>query len=209
MLQLMDYEEARPQMSPGDLIAFGGKGGFSDVIKTWTRSPVSHVGCVAHTRMAEEGSDRYFNMIVESTSLQGFDGVIMRRLSDAIEQYDGDVWWLPLSQLSAREFNHTKFFNYVYQHKGKKYDMKQAILSAVDALEAVGIGKNEEDFGRFFCSELVAGAYEAAGIVPEVNASEITPIELCTWDIYSTTYYQLKGEFTRIPGAASREPLLS
>ena len=32
-LQKLSYKEARPQMKPGDVIAFGGKGHFSEIIK--------------------------------------------------------------------------------------------------------------------------------------------------------------------------------
>jgi len=46
----------------------------------------------------------------------------------------------------------------------------------------------------FFCSELVAAGLEKAGTVGKVNASEVTPIDLCRWNIYANTYFQLKGQ---------------
>ena len=77
--------------------------------------------------------------------------------------------------------------------------MPQALKSAVDALDELpfglhGPGYNREDFSRFFCSELVAAGLEKAGTVGTVNASEVTPIDLCRWNIYATTYFQLKGQ---------------
>ena len=38
------YDEVRNKMRPGDVIAFGGKGHFSEIIKWATRAPVSSVG---------------------------------------------------------------------------------------------------------------------------------------------------------------------
>lgn len=40
------YQEARKLMAPGDVIAFGGKGDFSELIKLATFSTVFHVGVV-------------------------------------------------------------------------------------------------------------------------------------------------------------------
>ncbi|MGD8931607.1 MAG: hypothetical protein PVI52_03485, partial [Chromatiales bacterium] len=56
-----------------------------------------------------------------------------------------------------------------------------------------GPAYNSEDFSKFFCSELVAAGLEMAGAVGAVNASEVTPIDLCRWKIYQGSYYQLKG----------------
>jgi hypothetical protein len=77
--------------------------------------------------------------------------------------------------------------------------LPQALKSAVDVFDDLpfdlhGPGYNQEDFSRFFCSELVAAGLEKAGTVGTVNASEVTPIDLCRWNIYEKTYYQLKGE---------------
>ena len=88
-------------------------------------------------------------------------------------------------------------FNQVRERKA--YDMPQAIKSALDTLDMLpfglhGPGYNSEDFSKFFCSELVAAGLEEAGAVGTVNASEVTPIDLCRWKIYQGEYYQLKGD---------------
>ncbi len=77
--------------------------------------------------------------------------------------------------------------------------MPQAIKSAIDAFDqlpfgAHGPGYNLEDFSRFFCSELVAAGLEKAGSTGDVNTAEVTPIDLCRWNIYKDNYYQLKGD---------------
>ena len=81
----------------------------------------------------------------------------------------------------------------------KSYDLPQALKSAVDALDNLpfglkGPGHNKEDFSKFFCSELVAAGLEISGAVGDVNSSEVTPIDLCRWNIYEEKYYQLKGD---------------
>jgi len=43
----------------------------------------------------------------------------------------------------------------------------------------------------------VAAGLKKAGLVTDINASEVTPIDLCRWSIYEDTYYQLKGDPTK------------
>jgi hypothetical protein len=45
------------------------------------------------------------------------------------------------------------------------------------------------------CSELVAGPLEACGAITHLNASEATPIDLCTFPMYQQDYCQLKGDW--------------
>ncbi len=196
------YEKARDRMQPGDVIAFGGKGHFSEIIKFATFSDVSHVGVILQTKVTDEGTGRFFNQIIESTSLNGFNGVNISRFSDRLDTYEGELWWLPLDeQIREDKFNRNTFFNFLFNQakERKAYDMPQAIKSALDALDELpfglhGPGYNHEDFSKFFCSELVAAGLEKAGAVGTVNASEVTPIDLCRWNIYQDKYYQLKGD---------------
>ena len=199
------YDEARSLMKPGDVIAFGGKGHFSEIIKFATFSSVSHVGVILQTKIPEDDTGRFFNQIIESTSLNGFNGVNVSRFSDRINAYDGELWWLPLkTEIRNNSFDQKKFFNFLFnQAKDRKpYDTPQAIKSAIDALDNLPFGShgpayNREDFSKFFCSELVSAGLEVAGSVGSVNASEVTPIDLCRWNIYEDSYYQLKGESSK------------
>ncbi|MDQ7075612.1 MAG: hypothetical protein Q9O24_10785 [Gammaproteobacteria bacterium] len=201
-VEQMLYTDARKLMQPGDVIAFGGKGHFSEIIKMATFSSVSHVGTILQTKIPEDDSGRFFNQIIESATIRGFSGVSVSRLSDRLDEYEGEIWWLPLSaELRQQRFKQKAFFDFLFkQAKEKKpYDMPQAIGSAIDALDNLpfdikGPGYNREDFSKFFCSELVAAGLEVAGATGSINASEVTPIDLCRWNIYQDTYYQLKGE---------------
>lgn len=196
------YEDVRERMRPGDVIAFGGKGHFSEIIKFATFSDVSHVGVILQTRVVDDATNRFFNQIIESTSLNGFNGVNISRFSDRLATYEGELWWLPLREdIRNPKFDQKLFYDFLFNQarERKEYDMPQAIKSSLDALDNLpfgmhGPGYNSEDFSKFFCSELVAAGLEAAGAVGTVNASEVTPIDLCRWNIYDATYYQLKGD---------------
>lgn len=201
----MTYEGARKLMQPGDVIAFGGKGHFSEIIKFATFSAVSHVGVILQTRIPEDSRGRFFNQIIESTSLHGFNGVHVSRFSDRLNTYEGEVWWLPLKkEIRERSFDQERFFNFLFNQakERKPYDMEQAVKSSLDLVDQLPFGMkgptyNTEDFSKFFCSELVAAGLEAARAVDTVNASEVTPIDLCRWNIYEDNYYQLRGESSK------------
>ena len=201
-LERMEYSDARSMMKPGDVIAFGGKGHFSELIKFATRADVSHVGVILQTRVVDDKTGRFFNQIIESTSTNDFNGVVISRLSDRMDTYEGEIWWLPLDDgLRQEKFDSVSFYNFLFnQARDRKgNDVPQALKSAIDALDELpfglhGPGYNREDFSRFFCSELVAAGLEKAGTIGAVNASEVTPIDLCRWKIYANTYFQLKGE---------------
>jgi len=198
------YVWARPRMRPGDVIAFGGKGRFSELIKWATGAGVSHVGVVLQTQRLDTERTGFFNQIIESTSLDGFSGVIVSKLSKRLTKYHGEVWWLPLSDEVRATFNHDAFFDFLMEQDHKGYDSLQAIGSLLDGLGS--LTRNEEDFSKFFCSELVAAGLEAASAIPKVNASEVTPIDLCRWKIFSPEYVQLKGRAKAIRGYNTLDP---
>ena len=199
-------------MKPGDVIAFGGKGNFSEIIKWSTRSAVSHVGVVMQSKMiiGDDAQPGYFNQIIESTSLNGFSGVCISRLSDCVKRYNGHIWWPPLSTGSHAKLKYQKFFNWCLHQKGKPYDTPQAVKSALDALDGVpiigGATYNVEDFSKFFCSELVAAALKKGGVIKKINSAEVTPIDLCRFNLFSGQYFQLKGVKKSIGGYNTQNP---
>ena len=193
-------------MRPGDIIAFGGNSLFSRWTKLTTRSAVTHIAIVMQTKMRDEASGRYFNQVMEATVYDGKKGVMTNRLSERVHTYDGDMWWLPLGE-SARDMfeqNKHEFFNFMFDQEGKAYDVLQLFGSAVDALDSHpilgSISYNQEDFSSWFCSELIAEGLETAGIINSVNASEVTPVDICRFSIFEQRYVQLKGEARPIAG---------
>ena len=127
------YQDARSKMKAGDVIAFSGKGNFSEIIKWATRAPVSHVGVILQSKLSIDGDPQsgIFNQIIESKSLNGFSGVCISRLSDRLDTYDGEIWWLPLSQNIQRSMDKKKFYDFLIHQERKEYDMPQAIKSAL------------------------------------------------------------------------------
>ncbi len=208
----VQYKEVRKQMKPGDIIAFSGKGHFSEIIKWATRSPVSHVGIILQSKLLldDEPQAGMFNQIIESATINGFSGVSISRLSDRIDTYHGEMWWLPLSDGARNRLDTKKFFNFMLHQDRKEYDLPQALNSAMDALDDIPLlGKltnNNEDFSRFFCSELAAAGLEAGGVIGSLNASEVTPIDLCKFNIFADEYHQIKGGEKRIGGFNSLSP---
>lgn len=201
-VEQISYKDARNMMKPGDVIAFGGKGHFSEIIKFATFSDVSHVGVILQTKIPEDDTERFFNQIIESASINGFNGVNISRFSDRLDNYEGELWWLPLNtEIRENLFDQKIFFNFLFNQakERKPYDMPDAIRSALDVMDTLpfgmhGPGYNREDFSKFFCSELVSAGLEIAGAVGSVNTAEVTPIDLCRWNIYTDKYYLLKGD---------------
>lgn len=201
------YEKIRSSMQPGDVIAFSGKKAFSEIIKRVTGSNVSHVGIIIETKLQVDDASqgRLFKQVAEATA----SGVKFTKLSDIAESHEGELWWLPLSSGSRRSLkdNSQAFFNFLIDSKGAPYDSLAALIRAwADRFDSWGITHNEEDFGAFFCSELVAGALEKGGVIKSVNASEVTPINLCQFDIYTKGYVQFKGEKKEIRRFSSVDP---
>ena len=190
MLIQKRYNEIREQIQQGDVIAFSGKGHVSELIKLFTLSSVSHVAIVMKSiDITNEGKEIIVNDVIESTTLNGFAGVVINRLSKRLIHYSGEAWWLPLNDATRQKIDFDVFYKWLKNQKRKLYDTWQAIGSGFDF-----IPDNKEDFNKFFCSELVAAALEKSGGIPDTNCSEITPAELCRWNIFEENYYQLSGE---------------
>jgi len=183
-------DQLAKRIQPGDVLAYGGYGIFSKLIKALTKSCVSHMA-IMYDRQS----------IVEAINV----GVLKIPAFDDAERYEGDVWYLPLSKQSRRRMKLTKMKSFLHSSLGKKYDMHQAIFSAFD-YEKQELAYNRENHQAFFCSELVAGALEEAKILRRVNTSEVTPIDLCRFDIFAKKYYQLKGKPRAIRGFNSVKP---
>jgi len=210
-LKKIDYKDARKLMQAGDVIAFGGNSFFSEVIKLTTHSLISHVGVILQTEIRHDTEDRFINKIIESASINGFSGVQDSRLSERLEHYNGDeIWWLPLKkEIREQRFDQTKFYNFLFAQAEarKEYDLPQGIKSAIDGFDKIhGPSYNKEDYSKFFCSELVAAGFEYANVTDSINASEVTAIDLCRWNIYEDNYYQLKGDLKEISKFNSLSP---
>ena len=186
------YENIRNEMQPGDVIAFSGKKFTSSAIKEITNSNVSHVGVIFQSTLLINGEPQQgvLNQVAEAT----LSGVRLTRLSGIVRNYEeGQIWWLPLSDAARENLDLETFHNFLLHHEGLPYDFSQAATLGLDKLDPFEIIRNQENFEKLFCSELVAGALEAAGVINTINASRVTPIDLCRFQIYAEHYTQFAG----------------
>jgi len=177
-------------MKTGDLIAFSGKGRLSDIIKWKTRSQISHVGMVLRLDLGEGMGDSV--MLIESTTLIEqpdaltrlcVKGVQIHFLSQRLDTYDGDCWWTPLiSDLPSN----VEMVAWLRETHAKRvpYDTCQALGAGMDLFDSLGL-RNDPDFEKLFCSELVARALQIGGALPSspqiLNTSELTPQDLISY----------------------------
>lgn len=168
-------------MLPGDVIAFGGRGAVSDVIRRATGSTVSHVGVVAWSEPLPGG---HRVDVVESTSLDGLCGVARSRLSSRLLAYRGEVWWAPLAPAVRARLDVDRFFAHLAACEGRSYDLPGAVVAGLARLGLPTWGQGDDGCGRLFCSELVAGALAAGGAIGALDASRVTPAGLLEWRVY-------------------------
>ena len=208
-LETREYDEVRNEMRTGDVIVFGGKSVLSRMIMWLTKSNVSHAAVVVQTRLRDAKDNHFDNLIVESTKRGGYYGVIVSPASEVIKRYEGNVWWLPLQQ--RPEFrNNIELTNFLYRdpkdtENRSAFDFIGGVYALFDQFDRMtnwlrGLTHSPEALNKFFCSELVAHALERAEILRVDNASEVSPIDLCRLRLYSSVYYQLKGETQVIKG---------
>jgi len=198
-------EEVGLKMSPGDVIAFGRSEDILGFAKLWTQSTIAHVAVILQLdQLEDEESHMMFSQqIIESTpQSSGLSGVSVHILHNRLEEYEGNIWWLPLNDETRQKLDSTKFQYFLMQQVGKPYDSLQKAQSALDAVDTATfiqrITRGREDFSMFFSSELVAAGLESGGAIESLNASEVTPADLCSFSIYQEKYYQLKGNKTLI-----------
>ena len=184
------YAEVRNLIQPGDVIAFAGTGFGSWWIQMCSKANVNHVATVLKRHTSSE-ADRYDLEVIESVfHRDGFSGVRTIIASELINNYPGKVWWLPLGKIERAKLNSNidLFYRCMLRQKGKDFDFTTAALSVFDQFDRIGWTYAEEDFSRFFCAELVAFGLEQCGVLQPLNASEVTPIDMCRFSIYDDFY---------------------
>lgn len=208
------YHQIQQFITPGDIIAFGGSSIFSRIVKYATRSTVTHVAMVLDVQHRHHGHRATVHNIIEAARVNGRAEVMVNRLCNRVEAYPGEVWWLPLNRAAKNKLtvNQSSWYRFLHQQLAKPYDIRQALRSALDTPKSLerwpSLTRNTEDFRKFFCSELIAEALQRATIIPPVNASEVTPIDICRPAIFrSSKAVQLKGNSLAITGFDSLCPL--
>lgn len=213
MIQHTTYEWVRPLLRPGDIVAMGGKGNFSSIIKFFTRSPVSHVAIVMEQRVSLNGEaqDGKTVWLLESTTLyhnretgKQERGVYERRMSTRVHEYDGDMWVLMLSDEARAGIDWKKYMDICFREQGRGYNMGGAL--------AAGLPFPLPTWrDSMFCSQLAVHALKESGCLPLRNVlpQAVNPQELCETKLFQPTYYQIKGAPRSVPRFNSRAAVVS
>lgn len=182
------FDEVKDLIRPGDLFAFGGYEPESRLIQLVGRAPISHTALAWQT-----GPDG--PILMEAVGVGVRRAPIRRR----VEEYNGDVWWIPMSDEARAYLDIPAMQQFLAEQEGKEFDAAQMLPAAIDLLEE-GAMKAKEDLTRLFCSELVTAGLRAGGVL-NLNPSETTPRDLVRQGLWGPYYVQLKGRTPkRIPG---------
>ncbi len=197
------YDRERSKLDTGDLVLFSGKGMVSQGIKRFTFSDWSHVGMVIRSVEFEAV------LLWESTTLGNIPdldtglptkGVQIVPLSERITHYDGEI---SIRRLTVNRTAAMKRDLIALRKKlrGRPYEKSEIelIKSAYDG----PFGKNTEDLSSLFCSELVAEAYQAMGLLEGTKgrkhykaSNEYTPADF-SWE--------KRGDMNLLAGRLGRE----
>ena len=177
----LKYPDVRSDLKTGDIVLFSGTSFTSSVIKWGIGGKWSHVGIVVRTPAFP---DRV--LLWESTTLADLadvetnrvqSGVQLVWLSARLATYHGSFKLRALDTAITPEMD-TALAQRRSQLSGRPYEQKKLELleSALDGW----FGKSKhEHLHSLFCSELVAEAYQAMGLLPEsppgLPSNEYTP----------------------------------
>ncbi len=176
----MTYQQIRPKLKMGDIVLFAGTGLFSAAIRWATDSEWTHVGIV----VPMEFGGQSMVLLWESTALLKVkdyqtgmvdDGVQLTPLSERIKHARGHVAIRQLNNpLEPRQIETLARLREDWKHIKYERDIFELMRAAYDG----PFGENCEDLSFFFCSELVAEAFQRLGLCPNDPASnEYVPAE--------------------------------
>jgi len=208
-IQQSSFGEIGDRMKPGDIIAFSGRNRFSRLVRLATGSMISGVGIVCDSG---QGSDIINSVTFKQTPGIGndIDGESRRRMSKRIDSYDGLVWWLPLSDESRSRLNIAKLCDLLRSMDCKKYKMPQSIRNVLNMIEENPFfdlsSYKQKDLDAFFCSQLAAFGLRVGGVISNINPCEVTPANLCSFNLFAEDYYQLKGRRKQLDEYNERDP---
>jgi hypothetical protein len=171
------FDELRATLDSGDVLLFAGESRFSRGIKRLTRSHWSHSALVARTR--GNGALLLWEATLDTdlpdvATHEVAPGVRLYDLEHWIRHYGGETAIRPL-RVERTEEMRAGLLAFYEEARGRPYERNR--LELFRAVYDGPLGRNrKEDLSGFFCSELVAEAYQRMGLLPDVPvASEYTP----------------------------------
>lgn len=146
--KITPYLELRWQMQTGDALLWKGYGIGSWLIRKLSKGNFSHAGLVIAPDEFESEQNRRWTM--EALA----QGVVLRLLSRALVEYNGECWWYPLRDIYNT--NRDAVGKYAMCQAGIGYDY--------DSLVKQAIFRVTPDARKQFCSEHCFLAWKHAGI---------------------------------------------
>tara|TARA_B100001248_G_C27369852_1_gene451086 strand:- start:195 stop:818 length:624 start_codon:yes stop_codon:yes gene_type:complete len=195
--------DSKYDLRTGDLLLFSQKGScLSTLIKKCTKSKFSHVAIILKnpTNISPELKGYY---ILESSIEIKRDavdnkkkfGVRIRKLKDAIANYNGSIYWRKLNCLRDDKF---------YLNIKMLYEDVRNILYDINPVDwfkaafAIDIGDVHKK-KTFWCSALVAYLYVKLGFLPEcIPWTIITPNEFSSTGDLNDRYIKCNLESERL-----------
>jgi hypothetical protein len=157
------FEEVRPRLDSGDVLLFGGDSRISRGIKRMTRCRWSHTALVA--RPGPGGPLLLWEATLDTdlpdvVTYKVKAGVKLYQLENWITYYGGEtaIRQLNIERTPAMRAALLAFYE---EARGRPYEQNRLQLMRAD------FGRNRtKDLSSFFCSELVAEAYQRMGLLP-------------------------------------------
>lgn len=177
----------------GVLFCSGG-GWFSKAIRTLTRSRYSHVALVLSADAPHYGV-RDFRTLTNPEVFEAMEGKGVRRMPYAAHRaaYKGSVWFSPCIPLA---FDHDAATALLAAVEGESYD-RIGILRFLVRRVTPSCRAEAHQNEKYFCSELVAAVWEAAGTplpAPSATPWSSSPGFFSPADIWTAVQAQLDKE---------------
>jgi hypothetical protein len=171
------FDELRPSLDSGDVLLFAGESRFSRGIKRLTGSHWSHAALVARARA--DGPLLLWEATLDTdladvATHEVAAGVHLFDLEHWIRHYAGETAIRPL-RVERTDAMRAALLAFYQEARGRPYERNR--LELFRSVYDGPLGKNrKEDPSSFFCSELVAEAYQCMGLLPPTPlANEYTP----------------------------------
>ena len=174
-MAMQTYDSIRGTIDTGDVFLFSGRGVMETAIKLFTLSKWSHVGMAVRvagwdTLLIWEANLSVADVLKGS----GNGGLSLSLLSERVRSYQGDVAVRRLLNINRTPARWQALCALRSEIRGRPYE--QSLLKLIKSAYDGPFGHNDEDLSSVFCSELVAAALMAMGLLAsDLPSSEYTP----------------------------------
>ena len=164
-MSVIAYHQVHESLKTGDIVLFSGKGGFSRSIRWFTFSSWTHVGMVV--RMPEHKGPLIWESLRVPELPDVTDGVMksgvqLLDLTERINRCEGPVAIRTLNKPITDDM-YSALLRFRSTVKNKPYE--KSIMELFRAAWDGPFGRNKENLNSIFCSELIAEAYQAMGLL--------------------------------------------